>query len=446
MAHKGLKIVIPFGIACSVVFVGLASSAFAPAPVIKKLAPISQSKVNYAEHVKPILDRACIGCHRPGEVAPFSLIGFENAKKWAPMIDFVAKNKKMPPWKAVKGYNEFRDENRLSDSEIETIHRWNEASAPRGDAKKEPKTPDLPVGPWSLGTPDLILTPDSKYNLEAEGADVYRHFILKTNFTDTKWVKAMAVSPGNKQIVHHVIAYLDETGKSHKLNAKDGQDGYNTFGGPGFVPDGSFGGWAPGLNVQKTPEGIAFELKPGTTVVMEVHYHKTGKPETDQTKLGLYFAKEPVVQTMALAWLAKPSIRILANDANSVQTMAYPIPADVTVYNAMPHMHLLAKSMKADVEFPDGTKKPLVFVDDWDFNWQMSYMFKEPMKIPKGSTIRITSVYDNSLKNPNNPSNPPKNVTWGEQTTDEMMLLICGYTVDGVKTPRRRMLGFGGGG
>jgi|CXWL01.1.fsa_nt_gi hypothetical protein len=446
MAQKGLRIAFPFLIAATFSITCLALMGSKEAKTTKVPLSESQSKVTYAEHVKPILDRACIGCHRPGEVAPFSLIGYENAKKWAPMIDLITKTKKMPPWKAVKGYNEFLDENRLSESELDTLHRWNEANAPRGDAKKEPKTPEFPKGPWPLGEPDLVLTPDTAYKLDAEGADVYRHFVLKTKFTDTKWVKAMAVSPGNKLVVHHVIAYLDEKGKSHQLSGKDGQAGYNTFGGPGFVPDGSLGGWAPGLNVQYTPEGVAFELKPGTTVVMEVHYHKTGKPETDQTKLGIYFAKEPVVQTMALAWLAKPNIRIQSGDGNSVQTMAYPVPADVTVYNAMPHMHLLAKSMKAEVEFPDGTKKPMVYVEDWDFNWQMSYMFKEPMKIPKGSTIRITSVYDNSASNPNNPSNPPKNVFWGEQTTDEMMLLICGYTVDGVKAPRRRMLGFGDGG
>lgn len=405
---------------------------------------VDAKKVDYARHVKPIVDRSCVPCHRSGEVAPFSLAGYENARKWSPMIAKVTADRRMPPWKAVHGYNEFADENRLTEQEIQLLSDWDKAGAPRGDAKIELPTPTFPSTDWPIGEPDLILSPKTAFKLAADGSDEYRHFVLKTNFSETKWVKAMAVKPGNKQVVHHVIAFLDERGQSHRLDGKDGQEGYSTFGGPGIVPDGSLGGWAPGLNTQMTPEGMAFELKPGTTVIMEVHYHRTGKPESDTTKLGLYFAKEPIKKAMSLAWLANPRIRIQAGDAASKHEVVFPVPADITTYNAMPHMHLLGKSMRADVEFPDGAIRPLIFVDDWDFNWQMSYAFREPMRIPKGSKVRVRATFDNSERNPNNPSSPPKVVRWGEQTTDEMMLLIVSYTVDAAMRPSKTFMGFGG--
>jgi hypothetical protein len=400
-------------------------------------APPEASKVNYAEHIAPILNARCVECHRPGEVAPFSLLGYENARKWAPMLARRVSERKMPPWKAVPGYGEFKDANVLSELEIETIERWAESGAARGDPKKEPKAPEFD-SEWALGTPDLILQPKEPYPLAAEGPDEYRHFVLKTDFKETRYVTAMAVKPGNPQVVHHVIAFLDERGQSHKLDGKDGKEGYASFGGVGFLPDGSFGGWAPGLRPQRTPENAAFELKPGATIVMQVHYHRNGKPT-------LYFAKKEPEKVMALAWLANVWFRIPAGAKSHRVTFDYPIPADVTVYSVMPHMHLLGKSMRADVVYSNGSTKPLILVEDWDFNWQLNYMFKQPVRIPAGSKVRIEAVYDNSESNPNNPSKPPRDVVWGDETTDEMFLLVASYTLDGGRAPKVRRVGFGGG-
>jgi hypothetical protein len=409
-------------------------------------SPPSEKTVTFAEHVAQILYDHCVDCHRPNEVAPFSLLDYESARKWAPMIERVTASRRMPPWKAVRGHGDFRDENVLTETEIETLRRWSQAGAPRGKADKEP-VPPIASSEWPLGQPDLVLQPSKAYNLAAEGDDVYRHYVLKSNFKEPRYVKAMAVKPGNPRVVHHVIAFLDESGASHRRDGQDGQPGYDTAGGgPGFAPDGSFGGWAPGLRAQKTPPGVAFELKPGATVVLQVHYHKSGKPETDQTRIGLYFAKEPVEKIMNLAWIANPLFRIPPGAENHKVSLTVPIPADATVYSVMPHMHLLGKSMKADVLFADGTTRPLIFVDDWDFNWQMNYMFKEPIKIPAGSKVRVEAVYDNSLKNRFNPNNPPKAVTWGEQTTDEMFLLVAAYTLDGARAARMTRMGFGRGG
>ena len=393
--------------------------------------PNVESFPTYAENIASILNNHCVDCHRPGEVAPFSLVSYDDAKKWARMIATVTEAKRMPPWKAVPNYNEFHDANVLTSQQIETLKNWADNDAPRGDKSKEP-TPKKFMGEWALGTPDLVVGAEREFSLPAEGSDIYRNFILKTNFAETRYIKAMDVRPGNPRVVHHVIAFLDEKGRSHALESKiqDGQPGYKTFGGIGFMPDGALGGWAPGLRAQFTPEGAAFELRPGTTIVLQVHYHLSGKAEKDLTKIGLYFAKEPIKKTMQLAWVANPMFRLKPGDSNAIVKMIYPVPADVTVYGAMPHMHLLGKSMKAWAELPDGTIKPIVWVADWDFNWQMNYMFKQPMKLPRGTRIHVESIYDNSANNPHQPNDPPKEVRWGEETTDEMFLLILPFTLD----------------
>ncbi|MFI5386863.1 MAG: ascorbate-dependent monooxygenase [Fimbriimonadales bacterium] len=399
------------------------------APASSAAPPIS--KVNYAEHVAAILNTHCVECHRPGEVAPFSLIGYDNAKKWAKMAATVTGAKQMPPWKPVHGFDEFLDENRLSPMEIETIKRWEAAGAPRGDPKKEPAAPNF-AGEWALGQPDAVLEPGRDFKIGPEGKDIYRNFVMNNDFKEPVWVTAMTVKPGNPRVVHHVIAFLDRSGRAMKLDAAqtDGQPGYETFGGPGFLPSGSLGGWAPGLRPRMTPPGTAFKVEPGTKIVLQVHYHRTGKEETDKTRVGLYFSKVPVTDEMHLDWMLNPMIAIPPGEKSHRVTLTKTIRADVTVYSVMPHMHLLGRSMKAWVTFPDGGEKPLIYVDKWDFNWQMAYMLKRPLHIPAGSKVHVEAFYDNSSNNPNNPSNPPKLVTFGEQTTDEMFLLVAAYTLD----------------
>lgn len=389
--------------------------------------------VTYAGQVAAILFEHCVQCHRPGEVAPFSLLSYEDAKKRAQQLAFSVESKQMPPWKAKLGYNEFHDANVLTPEKIAAIRAWADAGAPMGDPMKLPEPPKF-SSEWTLGEPDAILAPPRPYKIAAEGRDDYRNFVIKTDYKETKWVRAMAVRPDNKRVVHHVIAFLDETGRAIELEKRqnDGQPGYSTFGGLGFIPSGALGGWAPGLRPSVTPDYAAFELKPGATIVLQMHYNKTGKEEYDRTQIGLYFAKEPPKQKMNLAWLANIGLRIPAGASNHVAKWQLRLPVDVTVYGAMPHMHLLGKWMKAYAITPDGKEVPLVWVEDWDFNWQMHYTFAKPIKLPRGSVVHVEAAYDNSADNPRQPSNPPRTVTWGEQTTDEMMLLVVPYTVDGV--------------
>ena len=385
--------------------------------------------VTYAENVAPILNAHCTSCHHDGAVAPFSLVGYEASKKQAANITNACDGKRMPPWKAVKGFGDFQDENRLSDTELTTLRTWNETGAKRGDVSKEPKS-QVFSNEWDLGKPDVILSAPRPYNLAAEGADVYRNFVFDLKNTEPVYVTAMDVKPGNRKIVHHIIGYLDAGGGSVRLakNNADGQEGYtSTGGGIGTIPSGSLGGWAPGVTVRKTPPGTAFVVKPGTKLVMQVHYHKDGKPESDQTKIGLYTTKMKPEKEVDIFWCANPMFRIPPGDADHKVAWKETIPGDATIYTVMPHMHLLGKSMKAKVIKDDGTEIPLVFVDKWDFNWQLVYSLKEPLKVKKGWKFAVEAFYDNSDSNPYKTN---KTVTWGEQTTDEMALLVVGYTAD----------------
>jgi hypothetical protein len=282
----------------------------------------------------------------------------------------------------------------------------------------------------------MILEPSKPYKLAADGADVYRNYVIHTHFKETRYVAGMDVKPGNRRVVHHVIAFVDAGTKSDQLLAAetDGQEGYTgSGGGPGFFPDTTLGGWVPGSRARLATGGLAYRLKPGANIVIQVHYHKDGRPEEDLTKAGLYFAKETPKKVLDVTWLINPMIKIPAGDAHHTEHLSFHIHRDITAYGLTPHMHLLGKSMKADVVFPDGHRQPLVFVNDWDFNWQLFYAFKQPIKIPAGSVIEAEATYDNSTNNPRNPNSPPRMVRWGEETTDEMFVIVLATSTDGAK-------------
>lgn len=422
-----MKVAVAVGVASLVFGIGVSPKQPENKSVKKK------AKITYAKDVAPILNNRCVSCHRPNEVAPFSLVGYDNAKKWGKMVSIVAGARQMPPWKAVHGFGEFKDEARLSDQEIKTLSDWVYDEMPRGDRKLEPPARSFSSEDWPLGKPDLVIQPSRAFQVDANGQDVYRNFVIHTDFKEPKWITGMEIKPGNRKVVHHVITYLDSNRAARRLEAqsRDGQEGYTSSGGGvGILPTGSLGGWAPGFQSRLSPAGTAFLVNPGTDLIIQVHYHKSGKPESDLTKVGLYYAKTPVESEMKLNWLFNFNVNIPPGEKNYVLRREFTFPKDVVMYAAMPHMHLLGRSMKAWLEYPDGSRKPLVYIDDWDFNWQLSYAFKDPIHVPKGTKEVVEAVYDNSADNVRNPNNPPKRVTWGEETTDEMFLLITPYTLE----------------
>ncbi|MBV9849985.1 MAG: ascorbate-dependent monooxygenase [Armatimonadetes bacterium] len=389
-------------------------------------AALKAGAVTYAKDIAPILDQKCVTCHRAGEVAPFALTSYADVKSRAAFIAAVTRSRTMPPWKAAS-HGEFADERQLTDAQIALIQKWSAEGAPLGDPQAVPPTPHFSSG-WQLGAPDAEFQPARSYTLAAEGNDVYRCFVVPTHFSEDRWVSAMQVRPGNAKIVHHVIVYLDSKGRGRQLEAEthDGNPGFN---GVGFSATGALGGWAPGNEPRLLPPGVGIQLPKGADIVVQVHYHKDGRPETDLTRLGLYFAKGPVDKRLGIyplaAWLWIPP-----GDAHYVTHSDLTVPADSTLLEVMPHMHLLGRTMTVTAARPDGTKQSLVNVPDWDFNWQSTYVYKQPVNLPKGTKIHLTATYDNSASNPRNPTSPPKLVTWGEQTTDEMCIAFLFYTVD----------------
>jgi peroxiredoxin len=408
----------------------------------------------YARDIAPILRSRCEGCHRDGEVAPFSLQTYEQASAWAPDLKRYTQNHQMPPWKPTPGYDEFKDADKrvLTDSELATIAKWADSGAPLGNPKDTPPPAKFVKG-WRLGEPDMVIQPSAAYRLSADGDDVYRNFVVKTNFSEDRYVSGVEVRPGNSAVVHHMIAYIDGTPvngeyASERLDGKDhdGQIGYTSFGGPGFNPTGMLGGWAPGNDPYLLPDGVAQIVPRGARIVIQVHYHKDGKPESDLTRLGIHFCKTTVDKLVAGGLAINFGFKIPpgaeqyevksmwltgASSSEGIDMSHEELTSDQHILAVTPHMHLLGKEMKVWATLPDGTEKPLVWIKDWDFNWQMSYFLKEPLAAPKGTKIHMVAYYDNSAKNLRNPNRlKPKPVGWGESTFDEMCIAFVTTTRD----------------
>ena len=234
--------------------------------------------------------------------------------------------------------------------------------------------------------------------------------------------------------MHHTILYVDTDGRAHKRAAAVGADNYGSENGAG-VPSGVVDIWTPGKQTRRLPAGVGMSVPKGSDLVLEIHYHRSGKPEPDLTRAALYFSKKPVVKRMRMFALPVRQLWIPAGEANYKTGAKFRVPDKVTLYSIFPHMHLLGKSMSVSLANADGTSASLLNVPDWDFNWQNTYLYRDPLPMSPGQTLEMTAVYDNSVNNPKNPTMPPKTVTWGEQTTDEMGLVFFGYTVDRENIP-----------
>lgn len=394
----------------------------------------STTAVTYTRDVAPILNNRCLPCHRAGEVAPFTLDSYERAANWAKTIKTVTRSRQMPPWGADTN-GEFHDEKRLTEKEIETLAAWADSGVPRGNAKDLPPAPIFPDGKtWKLGTPDAVLEMPEAYTVPAEGKDIYRCFVIPAAFAEEKWVSGVEYKPGNRSVVHHVSVFLDTTGQARKMDEADPGPGYTNptpGNGPGYSPTaGQLGGWSPGHEPRRLPPGVAIPVPKGADVVIEVHYHLSGKVEKDRSKFGVFLTKEPVKKQLRLGDVSNVAFIIPPGDkAYKVEAFAF-VPVDMTVLSVTPHMHNIGKSFRVTATLPDGTFVKLVDVTHYDFRWQPSYRFKSPVKLPKRTRIDVVAFFDNSAENPNNPSKPPKEIRWGESTDDEMCTLFLAYTAD----------------
>jgi hypothetical protein len=415
--------------------------------VVDRPAAVANSKVTFHRDVEPILQKSCQGCHRPGEVGPFSLMTYKQAANWANDIKEYTQSHKMPPWKPVDG-PAFVQERRLSDRDIATLAAGVDSGAPQGDVKDAPSPVKFPEG-WQLGQPDLVLTVPKEFTVGPSGTDLFRCYVLPTGLTEDKYVVAFEVRPGNPRVVHHTLNFIDTTGAARameKLQQDKDKDkdatavtdhgpGYSTRMGIGIGRRPAIGGWAPGQMPRYLPDGVGYHLPKKSDIVLQVHYHRTGRVEKDRTQIGLYFAKKPVIRDMQSLVVGPSPARILTflifpNEEHHVVKGSIWTYDDCTLLSVMPHMHLIGRQIKVTMTPPGSATQPLIAIDDWDYNWQETYFLKDPIRVKAGTRFDIEAFYDNSRKNPNNPSNPPSFVRFGEQTTNEMCYGFLGVTAD----------------
>ncbi len=389
--------------------------------------------------VERILQNNCQDCHRPGQVAPFSLLTFDQASKRGGDLASVTHDRRMPPWPAsTEVGGPFRDARVLPPAQIATIAAWVEAGCPEGDPADAPPPRTFKSG-WTLGEPDLILTAPETFTLQADGPDEQRIYVIPTGMTEGRWVVGVEYKPGNAKVVHHIIGGVDTKKRGRVLDQADPKPGYKAFGGFGFLPDGFMLGWSPGRNESFAPRGTGRYMPANSDFLMQVHYHPSGKPEADRTQVGIYFAKEPVDKEVSVRMIAParggllglvPSLRIPANEANHEVVGTMTLDEDRRLVGITPHMHWLGKDFQMKATLPDGTERILIRVDRWDFNWQGVYDLVESILLPRGTRVDMLAHFDNSASNPANPSKPPVDVRWGEQTTDEMCIGFLYFTRD----------------
>ena len=400
-------------------------------------APAS-STVSFAETIAPIVYANCVTCHRPGQAAPFSLISYEDVAKRGALIARVTESRYMPPWHGDTDFGGFVGERRLSTEQIATIAAWVKQGMPRGDERRMPRLPEFAAEGWQLGQPDLVLEMPAGFDVRATGPDVFRNFVIPTRLTEDKWVRGIEFRPGARKVVHHAIFAAVKGGSLAALDGADGRPGFGGMGTVGVTGGGNdsqgLGGWAVGATPQMMPDGIATRLPKGSDFLLQVHFHPSGKPETEKSLVGIYFADGPPdkdLMSMSVPALfgLGAGIDIPAGTKEFTIRESFTLPGDVKVYSAGAHAHYLARQMQAVATLPDGSSRSLLTIKDWDFNWQDGYVYKQPFTLPKGTRIDATITYDNSTGNPRNPISPPRRAVFGEQSSDEMGAILFDFEV-----------------
>jgi thiol-disulfide isomerase/thioredoxin len=387
----------------------------------KKPTDVSPDAPTYTRDIAPFLQKNCQTCHHTGGIGRVAFDNYDIVAAWAPDMRDSIRAGDMPPWPARADVNQFAGARTITEQERQTFFTWIEEGMPYGNQAEEPEPVTFKEG-WKLGEPDIILEPDQGYVVDAVGQDEYRCFVVPVELEKDAWVRAIEILPDAREVVHHVSVYLDESGRAIELQKADPKPGYASFGGIGFAASGTLGGWAPGNTPLLLPDGVGRRLPAKCHVVIQVHYHKSGREEVDRSKLGIYLHKTPVRQELAEEAIASRLLFIPAGAERHRATGGITLREDSTILAILPHMHLLGTEIKVTATLPNGEVQPLVWVDDWEFNWQETYVYKSPMALPRGTRVDLEAFYDNSASNPKNPNRPPKFVRWGEGSSDEMCI------------------------
>ena len=389
--------------------------------------PIAKAQpVTFSKHIAPIVFNHCSVCHRPGEAGPFPLLTYRDVRKHATQIVQITQQRFMPPWLPAPGYGDFEGSPRLSDQQVGLFARWVHDGQLEGNPADLPPMPKFAEG-WQLGPPDLVVRMSKPYQLAAAKGDVFRNFVLPVNLTETKYVRAFELRPaGDKRVVHHANVILD---RSRLLRRRDGEDGTPGF--PGmdvetevagdFDPDSHFLFWKPGTPAQEEPADMAWRLDPGSDLIVNLHLQPSGAPESIVAEIGLYFTKQPPARHPMLLQLEHDgALNIPPGARNFTVTDHLKLPIAVNLLAVYPHAHYIGKQIEAWAELPNGTRRELLRVNQWDINWQATFTYRTPVSLPAGTTLTMRIGYDNSAENPRNPAHPPKKVMAGNRSEDEM--------------------------
>ena len=369
----------------------------------------------FTRDVAPILYKNCAVCHHAGQVAPFPLLSYQDAARRAKLIADVTSSRYMPPWKPVGGH--FRNERGLTAREIETLRRWAAAGAPEGDPKFAPPVPQY-SSDWALGNPDLIVRLPKPFPIPADGPDIYQCFVVASGVPTDRYIRAFEFRPSNPKVVHHSLIFTESSGVARQIAGPTRT--YPCFGSIGTLWTSAVGGWSPGNVPMPMPEGTGVWLPPRADIVIQIHYHPTGKAEEDQSSIGLYFEDKPPTRHLVDIGLTSRHIDIPAGDTQYKVHDHFTLPVDVEATGIIPHCHLVCKSVEGWAILPNGKRINLLRIDDWDFNWQDQYRYARPLRLPADTRLEMEITYDNSDANPHNPNHPPKRVRWGPGVADEM--------------------------
>jgi tetratricopeptide (TPR) repeat protein len=380
-------------------------------------------QTTFNRDIAPIFFRYCAPCHRPGEAGPFPLLTYRDAKTHARQIVALVSKRFMPPWLPEPQELRFADELRLSDEQIALIQEWAEQGAVEGVPADLPAAPQFVPG-WQLGRPDEIIEAEKPYTLPASGSDMYWNFIFRTPVDGTRWLRAIEIRPGDKRVVHHANILVDRNQSARRMEAvpRAGFPGMELkIESETFDPDSHFFFWKPGTVPRPEPEGMSLRLDKDTDLVLNIHLQPSGKAEKIHPNLGLYFTDKPATHFPLLLQLENDrQLDIPPDEKHFLVTDEFTLPVDVDLLAIYPHAHYLGKDLQALATLPDGSTKTLIHIPQWNLNWQAVYRYADPLPLPKGTTISMRYIYDNSSENLANPNNPPRRVVAGNRSSDEM--------------------------
>jgi hypothetical protein len=407
------------------VFSAITGTAFASLTLLA-----ANSTPTFTKDVAPILYKNCVSCHRPTEIAPMALLTYQQTRPWAKSIRGMVASEQMPPWHSAEPRGTFANDRRLTPGEKQTLLAWVDAGAPEGDPQDLPAEPKFTDG-WQIGAPDVVLSMTKPFDVVASGTINYQYFKIPTNFTEDKWVQAFEVRPGNRNVVHHILVFANDPAKSplpaafvQVMPKMPGMSGSQQAG-PGTL----IAATAVGSNATIFRPGSALRIPAGSTLMFQIHYTAKGKAVTDQSGIGLIFAKEPPEREIHTAAILDPLMRIPPGVADQPVDTAVEFTADTHITAMIPHTHLRGKAWEYRLIYPNGDSKVVLSVPKYDFNWQTWYEFSTPLLAPKGSRLEATAHYDNSINNKANPD-PTAEVRWGDQTWNEMQYTALTYYVD----------------